>query len=343
MIDTLRSSLNYLFLAVACSAVFAPIMISILYKFNQVSGLKKSKIGADEKGDNSLFLRIMRVTETNGTPNMGGILIWIVVPIIIALTVPLTPVLKVFLLGFILYGLWGFLDVVVFTNGFKNNEKMKAFQERFEWRLGKLGFATLINIGIMFLLYNTGEFTSLSFFNILTISITPLALIILGFISQLAIYSAELTDGLDGLMMGIFAIINFSMILLLLIQGQTQFIPILCIILGVQIIDLYFNIPPARFWNGGPGAMPLGFAIFFIGIVTDNLIPYLVMSAMTWIVMASSAIQILSMKFFKKRVFIIAPLHHHFQAKGWPQYKVTMRFWLFTFVFCVLGIYLGLL
>ena len=91
MIDTLRSSLNYLFLAVACSAVFAPIMISILYKFNQVSGLKKSKIGANEKEDNSLFLRIMRVTETNGTPNMGGILIWIVVPVIIALTVPQLP------------------------------------------------------------------------------------------------------------------------------------------------------------------------------------------------------------------------------------------------------------
>jgi phospho-N-acetylmuramoyl-pentapeptide-transferase len=171
----------------------------------------------------------------------------------------------------------------------------------------------------------------------------PLILIILGFIGQLAIYSAELTDGLDGLMMGIFSIINFAMIVLLLVQGKTEFIPVLCIILGVQVIDLYFNIPPARFWNGGPGAMPLGFAIFFIGVVTGNIIPYLVMSAMTWIIMGSSALQILSLKFFKKRIFIIAPLHHHFQAKGWPQYKVTMRFWLFTALFSILGIYLGLL
>ncbi len=343
MTEILKTGLNYLFLAVLCSAIFAPIMISILYKFNQVSGLKKSKIGAEENGDNSLFLRIMRVTETNGTPNMGGILIWIVVPIIVALTVTLTPVIKVFLLGFFLYGLWGFIDVVVFTNGFKNNEKMKAFQETFEWRIGKLFFATLINIGIMFLLFRTGSFESLSFFNILTISVTPLVLIFLGFVGQLAIYSAELTDGLDGLMMGIFAIINFAMIVLLLVQGKTEFIPVLCIILGVQIIDLYFNIPPARFWNGGPGAMPLGFAIFFIGVITDNIIPYFIMSAMTWIIMGSSAIQMLSMKFFKKRVFIIAPIHHHFQAKGWPQYKVTMRFWLFTAMFSILGIYLGLL
>jgi len=343
MIDILKTGLNYLFLAIACSAIFAPIMISVLYKFNQVSGLKKSKIGAEEHGDNSLFLKIMRVTETNGTPNMGGIMIWIIVPIIVALTIPLTPVLKVFLLGFVLYGLWGFLDVVVFTNGFKNNEKMKAFQETFEWRLGKLLFATLMNIGIMYLLYTTGFFESLTFINIFSISVTPLVVILLGFIGQLAIYSAELTDGLDGLMMGIFSIINFAMIVLLLVQGKTEFIPVLCIILGVQVIDLYFNIPPARFWNGGPGAMPLGFAIFFIGVVTNNLVPYLVMSAMTWIIMGSSAIQILSLKFLKKRVFIIAPLHHHFQAKGWPQYKVTMRFWLFTALFCILGIYLGLL
>lgn len=343
MMDILRTSLNYLFLAILCSAIFAPIMISILYKFNQVSGLKKSKIGAEEDGDNSLFLRIMRVTETNGTPNMGGILIWIVVPIIIALTVPLTPVMKVFLLGFILYGLWGFIDVVVFTNGFKNNEKIKAFQETFEWRLCKLFFATLINILVMYLLFRTGEFSTLSLLNVITLSMTPVLIILLGFLGQLAIYSAELTDGLDGLMMGIFIIINFAMVALLLVQGKTEFIPVLCIILGVQIIDLYFNIPPARFWNGGPGAMPLGFAIFFIGVFTGNLVPYLVMSAMTWIIMGSSAIQMLSMKFFKKRIFIIAPLHHHFQAKGWPQYKVTMRFWLFTFIFSILGIYTGLL
>lgn len=342
MLDIFRNSLSYLFLAILCSAILAPLMISILYKFNQVSGLKKSKIGAAD-GDNSLFLRIMRVSETNGTPNMGGILIWIVVPLIVALAVPLTDTIKVFLIGFILYGLWGVIDVVVFTNGFKNNEKIKAFQEKFGWRLGKLLFSSLINILVMFLLYKTGNFNSLSFLNIFTITLTPSLLILLGFIGQLAVYSAELTDGLDGLMMGIFSIINFAFIVLLLVQGKTEFIPILCIILGVQVVDLYFNIPPARFWNGGPGAMPLGFAMFFVGVMTDNLIPYLVMSAMTWIIMGSSAIQMISLKFFKKRVFIIAPLHHHFQAKGWPQYKVTMRFWLFTFLFCIVGIYLGLL
>jgi phospho-N-acetylmuramoyl-pentapeptide-transferase len=342
MVDILKTSLEALFITTIVSAIFAPIMISILYKFNQVSGIKKSKIGATE-GDNSLFMRIMNTTLTNGTPNMGGILIWILVPLLTLALVPMTPVIKVFLIGFALFGFWGFIDVSIFTNGFKNNEKVKAFQETFEWRMGKLTFSILLNIGVMYLLSRTGEVTTVSILDLIVINITPIMLIITGAIGQFAIYSAELTDGADGLMIGIFTIINFAMLFLLSIQGQYEFIPILAIILGVQLIDLYFNIPPARFWNGGPGAMPLGFSMFFVALVTDNVLPYFLMSSITWLIMASSAIQIISLKFFKKRVFKIAPIHHHFQANGWPQYKVVMRFWLFTLFTCILGIYLGLL
>ncbi len=342
MTEILKTSLEALFITTFVSIIFAPIMISILYKFNQVSGIKKSKIGATD-GDNTLFMRIMNSTLTNGTPNMGGILIWVVVPILVALLVPMSPVIKVFLFGFILFGFWGFIDVAIFTNSFKHNEKIKAFQETFEWRLGKLTFSILINIGVMYLLYRTGAFSSLSVMDFFVINITPVVLVLIGIVGQFAIYAAELTDGADGLMIGIFTCINMALIFLLIIQGHFEFVPILAIILGVQIVDLYFNIPPARFWNGGPGAMPLGFAMFFVALVTDNVIAYFVISSITWLIMASSAIQIISLKFFKKRVFKIAPIHHHFQANGWPQYKVTMRFWLFTLFACILGIYIGLL
>lgn len=133
------------------------------------------------------------------------------------------------------------------------------------------------------------------------------------------------------------------MIILLLVKQQYEFIPILTIILGVQIVDLYFNIPPARFWNGGPGAMPLGFTMFYVGLITNNIIPYFIMSSITWVIMASSLIQIVSLRFFKKRVFKIAPIHHHFQAGGWPQYKVVMRFWLFSLVASIIGLYIGII
>jgi phospho-N-acetylmuramoyl-pentapeptide-transferase len=342
MAEVLKDSLEKLFLATIASAIFAPVMISILYKFNQVSGIRKSKIGAGD-GDNTLFMKIMNSATTNGTPNMGGILIWIVVPLMVFLLVPMTPIIKVFLFGFLLFGFWGFIDVVIFTNGFRHNERIRAFQETFEWRIGKLSFSIMLNVLVMYLLNRTGVFTSLSILNLFVINITPVILLIIATVGQFAIYAAELTDGADGLMMGIFTIINFAMILLLVVQQRYEFLPILCIILGVQIIDLYFNIPPARFWNGGPGAMPLGYTMFFVALITDNIPAYFVMSSITWLIMASSAIQMLSMKFLKKRVFKIAPIHHHFQANGWPQYKVTMRFWLFTIITSVIGVYVGLL
>ncbi|MGI6423556.1 MAG: hypothetical protein ACOX0X_03005 [Candidatus Dojkabacteria bacterium] len=342
MVSILKESLNYLLISTVVSIFLAPIIIGMLYKFNQVSGLKKTKLGS-RRGTNSMFMRIMNATKTNGTPNMGGILIWIVVPLITLISVPLTPLLKVLLVGFLIFGFWGFIDVAIFTNGFKNNPKMKALQETFEWRLGKLFIAILLNIFVMYLLYKTGEFESFTLFNNIVFSFTPLVLVISAIVGQFAIYAGELTDGLDGLMMGIFIIITSVFIVLLLVQGQYEFLPFLAILLGVEIVDLYFNIPPARFWNGGPGAMPIAFALFFIGLVSSNLPAYFLMTSITWVIMASTAIQMLSMKFFKKRVFKIAPLHHHFQAIGWSQYKVTMRFWLFTFFLSILGLYVGLL
>lgn len=342
MLEVLQLSIKDLFISTLASIIFTPIAISLLYKFNQVSGHKKTEL-AEGKGSNALFMKIMNAQKTNGTPNMGGIIIWILVPLLTYLLVDVTPIIKVLLIGFILFGFWGFIDVVIFTNSFKENEKIRNFQETFWWRLGKLSVAIFLNIVVMWLLYNTGEFTSLSFFQALTLSTSPLIVALIGVVGQFAIYSAELTDGLDGLMIGIFAIINVAFIVLFLIQGHYTYLPILMITLGVIVVDLYFNIPPARFWNGGPGAMPLGFMFFFLALVTDNLIPYFLITGMTWVIMFSSMIQLISLKFFKRRVFKIAPLHHHFQAIGWPQYKIVMRFWLFTAFASIVGIYLAII
>jgi len=229
MIDILKESLNYLLVSTVFSIIFAPIMIGLLYRLNQVSGIKKNKLGSRE-GTNSIFMRIMKSTQTNGTPNMGGILIWIIVPLVTFLFVPMFPQLQVLLIGFMLFGFWGLIDVAIFTNGFKNNEKIKAMQETFEWRLGKLLIATLLNIGVMYLLYKTETFKSINLLNMITLSVTPAILLIASIVGQFAIYSGELTDGLDGLMVGIFTIATASLTVLLLVQGKYDFLPFLTIV-----------------------------------------------------------------------------------------------------------------
>ncbi len=157
-------------------------------------------------------------------------------------------------------------------------------------------------------------------------------------IGQFAVYAGELTDGLDGHLMGIYQIVLTTLGFILLIQGNYTFLPLIAISLGVVSTDLYFNIPPARFWNGGPGAMPIAFLLFIVSLLTNNLIPYFIMTSVMWITMLSSMIQILSFKLFNRRVFKIAPIHHHLQAIGWPKEKITMRFWLFTFILSVISI-----
>jgi phospho-N-acetylmuramoyl-pentapeptide-transferase len=340
MFEIIKESFNALFFSIIASALFAPVMIGFMYKFKQTVEIKASKAGIDGKS-NTLFRKIMNVEETNGTPNMGGVLILIVVPIITALTMEITTSLQILLIGFILFGFWGLVDVV-FTNSIKKNEKLKALQETFEWRLGKLAIAVLMNVGVTSLLYKSGLLPEINIWQGISIAFTPIMVPILALVNQFAVYANELTDGADGLMIGIMGIVFSSIAILHVIQGNYTFIPFIAVCIGTIIVDLYFNIPPARFWNGGPGAMPLGFAAFYICLMTGNLLPYFFISLITWGILASSVIQILSVKFFQKRVFKIAPIHHHFQAIGWPSYKVVMRFWLFTIFTSLIGIYIGL-
>lgn len=348
MIDnTLIGSFHTMFIAVGIAALFAPFIIGMLYKFGQVATHKKEELGSGIGGDNSLYLKIMHVSDKNGTPNMGGILVWLVVPLVLLLNVDRTPFRDLFIYSFLTIGFWGFLDVYL-TNRIRNEPKLKTLQEKFGVRLGRFLLSVAISTVIMLLLVRLSEtvITNTPFIssNLEARSLNYILLvIILGVFAQLAVYSAEITDGLDGLMIGIFGIIFTALGVLFIVQGQESYLPYIGAILGVIIVDLYFNIHPARFYNGGPGAMPLGLSAFILAYISNNLLPYLIISSLTWIIMLSSMIQIISIRFFKRRIFKIAPLHHHFQSLGWSETKVTMRFWLFTTIMAFLGVYVGII
>ena len=339
--ELVKEWIKYFFISFLFSATFAPIMIRLMYKWGQVSILKETKQGLSSD-NNSLFMRIMERNRTNGTPNMGGILILFIVPLVSFIFLNISSGIKILLYGFILFGFWGLIDVV-FTNLIRGNEKLKSFQETFVWRLGKLSIAICLNILITYLLYQSGVLRNIVLWQGVLIVFTPMLIPIIAFVSQLGIYASELTDGEDALMIGVMGIIYTAFSILLVIQGNYEYISFIAVILGATVVDLYFNIPPARFWNGGPGAMPLGFAVFYIALVTNNVLPYFFITSITWIILLSSIIQILSMRIFKRRVFKIAPIHHHFKALGWPSYKIVMRFWLFTLLASVVGIFIGVI
>ncbi len=167
---------------------------------------------------------------------------------------------------------------------------------------------------------------------------------------SLAIYSGGVIDGIDGLAGGIFASIFAAYGGIAFYQQQIDLAAFCALIVGAILAFLWFNIPPARYYMSETGTMGLTMTLAVIAFMTDRLgdgygllvLPIIALPLFATSV--SNIIQITSKKFRNgKKVFLIAPLHHHFEALGWPAYKVTMRFWILGVVCAVAGMILGLI
>lgn len=158
------------------------------------------------------------------------------------------------------------------------------------------------------------------------------------FILLATTFSANETNGLDGLLEGT-ALVAFSCYLIIaFVQGKYDLAAFLAVLLGSLVAFLWYNIHPARFFMGDTGSMALGVTLGVIAFLTDTVF-YLPFFAFIWLVESLSVILQLNYKKFKKRkLFLITPLHHHFEALGWPETKVTMRFWLISAMMALLGL-----
>lgn len=312
------------------TALIAPIIINLLYRLNIVA---KHVLMGNKM--NEEFMKIQG--HKSGTPNMGGLMIAISVFVSIILLVPQTPLRDVFLTGWFLMTLYGFIEGIMVIAR-KTDEKFRLFQESFGWRMGKLLVLYLICLFTLVLLSSVG-FAQLTIIGDLVIELTPLALIFGAAGMVLAIYGMEITDGADGLVTGQFIVAILAFVVLAGITLNPQLYPYLGLILGSAFVYLYFNINPARVFMGGTGTLPIGFALVTFTIVTDTFIPFFILGAVFWVELFSSASQIIAIRFFKRRIFRIAPIHHHFEAIGWPEAKVVQRFWLASAVAAVLALW----
>ena len=158
----------------------------------------------------------------------------------------------------------------------------------------------------------------------------------------LAVVSAgnavNISDGLDGLAGGLLASAYATYGMIALLQGNIGIAGFCFTILGTLITYLWFNVHPARFFMGDVGSFALGTALGVVAMLTNAIFLLPIIGIMFVIEISSSAIQIFSKKVFKKRVFISAPIHHHLEALGWPESKVTMRFWLIANVAGFVGL-----
>jgi phospho-N-acetylmuramoyl-pentapeptide-transferase len=161
---------------------------------------------------------------------------------------------------------------------------------------------------------------------------------------MLATYSGGVIDGLDGLSGGVFSIIFTSYGILAFVQNQIDLAAFCFVLVGGILAFLWFNIPPARFFMSETGIMALTMTLVVVAFLTQQVLVLPIIALLLVVSSGSSIIQLLSKKYFNgRKVFLVAPLHHHFQAKGWPATKVVMRYWIIGVICGAIGIIIAIL
>lgn len=154
--------------------------------------------------------------------------------------------------------------------------------------------------------------------------------------------AVNITDGLDGLAGGLLASAYGMFAVIALLQGNYGIAGFCFTILGALLSYIWFNIYPARFFMGDVGSFALGTALGVIAMLTDTVLLLPVIGLIFVAEAGSSLIQIASKKLLHRKIFTSAPLHHHLEAGGWPETKVTMRFWVIGNVVGVIGLLIAL-
>lgn len=154
--------------------------------------------------------------------------------------------------------------------------------------------------------------------------------------------AVNISDGLDGLAGGLLSAAFGAFGIIALVQNQHNLAAFCFTVLGALLAYLWFNVYPARFFMGDVGSFAWGTSLGVVAMLTNSLLLLPVIGLIFVIEAGSSAIQIFSKKVFKRKVFISAPIHHHLEATGWEETKITMRFWIIGMVTAFIGIILAL-
>ena len=153
--------------------------------------------------------------------------------------------------------------------------------------------------------------------------------------------AVNITDGLDGLSGGLAMIAYGAFGIIAFLQGNVYLFGFCMTVIGWLLAYIWFNVPPARFMMGDTGSFALGAGLGVVAMMCNSFLLLPIIGLPFVIETGSSLIQLISKKFFHRKVFISAPLHHHLEAKGWGEAKIVMRFWIVAGVCAIFGIFVA--
>jgi phospho-N-acetylmuramoyl-pentapeptide-transferase len=342
-------------LAFGIGILITPLVTGYLYKY-QAWKKQAGKGNGYGGGGTPIFDHLHKERDTN-TPRLGGIVIWLAVFLTVFLTAALEFLFpdSVFgklnflsrsqtwlpLLALAIGAAVGFIDDVLTIRG---NGAHFAGGLPLSQRLVVVA-STAAFAGWWF--YEKLDVASVSFLGFGEIELGVWFIPFFVFVAA-CVYMSSVIDGIDGLAGGVFMFIFGAYAGIALWQNQIDIAAFSATIVGGILAFLWFNVPPARFYMSETGIMALTMALTVLVFMTDalgegegvSLLP--VVGFLLVATVAANTIQIIAKKFFGRRIFLIAPLHHHFEAVGWPPAKVTMRYWILGFAFAVVGIILAI-
>lgn len=278
--------------------------------------------------------------KKSGTPTMGGIVFVVILLISMLFWGEMDGTLLLALVITILYGLLGFADDFIKTVK-RRSLGLKAYQKL----LGEVVIAVLLIFGAVVGL-GRGTGLALPFYD----GFWPggVVYLILAFILVAGVTNGvNLTDGLDGLAAGtsFFAYLGYSFIAISCVANppfpDVNYINLTifaAVMSGICLSFLVFNVHPAKVFMGDTGSLLLGGGLAVLAILTGAELLLVIFGGVFVIEALSVMIQVTSFKLRGKRVFLMTPIHHHFEQKGWRETRVVWVFWLMGFVFMVLGL-----
>ena len=323
--------------------IITPFWIKILHKYN----FDKKKVVREDVAP--IFSKLHQ--KKQGTPIGGGVIIWGTVLIVIFglwFLMQIFPYNSLAKLNFLSRGqtflplgalivsaVLGLIDDIWSVKGKGEKGRGLRMQDRFL-------FYTLIGIGGAWWFYYKLGFNSINipFLGDLNIGIWYALFFV--FVIVASTFSANETDGLDGLLGGVALTMFAALGVIAFVQERMDLVVFIAAIIGALIAFLWNNIYPAKFFMGDTGAMALGTTIGVIAMFLNIPLLLPLIGIIFVIESGSVLIQIWSKKIRSKKVFQSTPIHHHFEALGWPEMQVTMRFWMVSAIGAILGLILFL-
>jgi phospho-N-acetylmuramoyl-pentapeptide-transferase len=325
-------------------AALSTLLICYIFGPRIIEALRKLKVGQVVRTDGPASH-----LSKSGTPTMGGIFIILSVVIAMLFWMDFSNT-KVWLTmgAFAALGFVGFLDDYLKITK-QNSDGLSA--------RAKLACQFVIAIAVMLILYYTGDEEStylyIPFFKnpIVDMGVFWIPFGVLLIVGESN--AVNFSDGLDGLLAGLLILVFITLAILTYLSGRTDYssylgipyipgageLTVFCLAAtGACVGFLYYNAPPADVFIGDVGSLSLGGVIAVISLIIKKEILLLIIGGVFVLEIASVIIQVFSFKLTKKRVFKMAPIHHHFELAGWAETKVTIRFWILGGLFAIIAL-----